>query len=130
MDKIYQKYGYYKEQVESVTMEGIEGLEKIKSIMEDVRKNPPTTVAGKKVLAIRDYQTSVRTELESGKTNEILLPKSNVIYLELEDDNNFIIRPSGTEPKIKLYCLLKGNTKEDAERLSELVKKDIAELVK
>ena len=130
MDKIYQKYGYYKEQVESVTMEGIEGLEKIKNIMEDVRKNPPTTVAGKKVLAIRDYQTSVRTELESGKTEEILLPKSNVIYLELEDDNNFIIRPSGTEPKIKLYCLLKGNTKEDTERLSELVKKDIAELVK
>ena len=111
-------------------MEGIEGLEKIKSIMEDVRKNPPTTVAGKKVLAIRDYLTSVRTELESGKTEEILLPKSNVIYLELEDDNNFIIRPSGTEPKIKLYCLLKGNTKEDAERLSELVKKDIAELIK
>ena len=130
MDKIYQKYGYYKEQVESVTMEGIEGLEKIKNIMEDVRKNPPTTVAGKKVLAIRDYQTSVRTELESGKTEEILLPKSNVIYLELEDDNNFIIRPSGTEPKIKLYCLLKGKTKEDAEKLSELVKKDIAELVK
>lgn len=130
MDKIYQKYGYYKEQVESVTMEGIEGLEKIKNIMEDVRKNPPTTVAGKKVLAIRDYQTSVRTELESGKTEEILLPKSNVIYLELEDDNNFIIRPSGTEPKIKLYCLLKGETKEDAEKLSELVKKDIAELVK
>ena len=130
MDKIYQKYGYYKEQVESVTMEGIEGLEKIKNIMEDVRKNPPTTVAGKKVLAIRDYQTSVRAELESGKTEEILLPKSNVIYLELEDDNNFIIRPSGTEPKIKLYCLLKGETKEDAEKLSELVKKDIAELVK
>ncbi len=130
MDKIYQKYGYYKEQVESVTMEGIEGLEKIKNIMEDVRKNPPTTVAGKKGLAIRDYQTSVRTELESGKTEEILLPKSNVIYLELEDDNNFIIRPSGTEPKIKLYCLLKGETKEDAEKLSELVKKDIAELVK
>ena len=130
MDKIYQKYGYYKEQVESVTMEGIEGLEKIKNIMEDVRKNSPTTVAGKKVLAIRDYQTSVRTELESGKTEEILLPKSNVIYLELEDNNNFIIRPSGTEPKIKLYCLLKGETKEDAEKLSELVKKDIAELVK
>ncbi len=130
MDKIYQKYGYYREQVESVTMEGIEGLSKISSIMETVRKNPPTTVAGKKVLAVRDYKTSVRTEIATGDTEKILLPTSNVIYLELEDGNNFIIRPSGTEPKIKLYCLLRGETPEDAEKLCELVKKDIAELVK
>lgn len=129
MDKIYQKYGYYKEQVESVTMEGIEGLEKIKTIMEEIRQEPPKTVAGKKVVAVRDYQTSVRRELETGKTEEILLPKSNVIYLELEDDNNFIIRPSGTEPKIKLYCLLKGDTAADAERLAELVKEDIKKIV-
>ncbi|MEE1014040.1 MAG: phospho-sugar mutase [Clostridia bacterium] len=115
MDNIYKKYGYYKEQVESVTLEGIEGVEKIKAIMETLRKNPPSTVAGKKVLAVRDYQTSVRTEVATGKTDKILLPTSNVIYLELEDDNNFIIRPSGTEPKIKLYCLLKGDTQEDAE---------------
>ncbi len=130
MDKIYQKYGYYREQVESVTMEGIEGLAKISAIMEQVRKNPPATVAGKKVLAVRDYKTSLRTDLATGETEKILLPTSNVIYLELEDGNNFIIRPSGTEPKIKLYCLLRGKTKEDAEELCQLVKKDIAELVK
>lgn len=130
MDKIYQTYGYYKEQVESVTLEGIEGVEKIKTIMETLRKNPPTSVAGKKVLAVRDYQTSVRTELATGTTEEILLPTSNVIYLELEDNNNFIIRPSGTEPKIKLYCLLKGNTPEEAETLATLVKEDIANIVK
>lgn len=129
MDKIYQKYGYYKEQVESVTMEGIEGLDKIKSIMEDIRKNPPKTVAGKKVVAIRDYLTSVRRDLVSGETEKITLPESNVIYLELEDNNNFIIRPSGTEPKIKLYCLLKGETAEEAEKLAELVKIDIKNIV-
>ncbi len=130
MDKIYQKYGYYREQVESVTMEGIEGLSKIQSIMETVRKNPPAMVAGKKVLAVRDYKTSIRTDLSTGETDKILLPVSNVIYLELEDGNNFIIRPSGTEPKIKLYCLLRGETQEEAEKLCELVKQDIAELVK
>ncbi len=130
MDKIYQKYGYYREQVESVTMEGIEGLSKIQAIMEQVRKNPPATVAGKKVLAVRDYKTSIRTDLATGETEKILLPVSNVIYLELEDGNNFIIRPSGTEPKIKLYCLLRGETPEEAEKLCELVKQDINELVK
>ena len=130
MDNIYKKYGYYREKVESVTMEGIEGLSKISSIMEAVRKNPPATVAGKKVLAVRDYKTSVRTDLVSGETEPILLPTSNVIYLELEDGNNFVIRPSGTEPKIKLYCLLRGKTKEDAEQLCELVQEDIVELVK
>lgn len=129
MDNIYKKYGYYKEHVESVTMEGIEGVERIKEIMEELRKNPPKTVAGKKVVAVRDYKTSIRTETETGKTEDILLPKSNVIYLELEDDNNFIIRPSGTEPKIKLYCLLKGETAEEAENLQVLVKEDIKKIV-
>ena len=130
MDRIYQKYGYYKEQVESVTMEGMEGLDRIAGIMENIRNNPPASVAGKKVIAVRDYQTSLRTDLATGKQEKILLPTSNVIYLELEDDNNFIIRPSGTEPKIKLYCLLKGKTKQEAEQLCELVKTDIAALVK
>ncbi len=130
LQNIYKKYGYYNEFVVSVTMEGIEGIEKIKSIMEDVRCNPPSTVGGKKVIAVRDYSKSVRTDLESGKTEEIFLPKSNVIYLELEDKNNFIIRPSGTEPKIKLYCLLCGKTPQDAEAIAEIVKKDIDEIVK
>lgn len=129
MDKIYQKYGYYREQVESVTMEGIEGLEKIQNIMKEIRKNPPAVIAGKKVLAVRDYASSIRTDKVTGKEEKILLPVSNVIYLELEDDNNFIIRPSGTEPKIKLYCLLKGDTSQEAERLAALVKEDIKALI-
>lgn len=129
LQNIYKKYGYYKEDVVSITMEGIEGLDKIKSIMENIRTNPPETFAGKKVLAVRDYQTSVRTCIECKKTEEILLPKSNVIYLELEDNNNFIIRPSGTEPKIKLYCLLCGESPEKVEEITKTVKEDIKKLI-
>lgn len=130
LDKIYEKYGYYLEYVESVVMEGMDGSAKISGIMESLRNNPPKEVAGKKVLAVRDYKTSVRTEVESGKTEKIELPVSNVIYLELADGNNFVIRPSGTEPKIKLYCLLRGENRADADKLLEAVKKDIKEIVK
>ena len=130
MDNIYKKYGYYKEEVVSVTLEGIEGLAKIKATMDKIRENPPASVAGKKVIAIRDYQSSERVDLKTGEKSEILLPKSNVIYLELEDDNNFIIRPSGTEPKIKLYCLMKGETEAEADELLKKVKVDIDEIIK
>ena len=129
MDNIYKKYGYYKEEVVSVTLEGIEGLAKIKSTMDSLRENPPEMVAGKKVIAVRDYLTSERVDKLTGENSGILLPKSNVIYLELEDQNNFIIRPSGTEPKIKLYCLMKGETEEEANELLKLVKEDIDRII-
>lgn len=129
MDNIYKKYGYYKEEVVSVTLEGIEGLAKIKSTMDRLRENPPEVVAGKRVIAVRDYLTSERVDKLTGEKSEILLPKSNVIYLELEDQNNFIIRPSGTEPKIKLYCLMKGETEEEANELLKLVKDDIDRII-
>ena len=129
MDNIYKKYGYYKEEVVSVTLEGIEGLAKIKSTMDRLRENPPEMVAGKKVIAVRDYLTSERVDKLTGEKSGILLPKSNVIYLELEDQNNFIIRPSGTEPKIKLYCLMTGETEEEANELLKLVKEDIDRII-
>lgn len=130
MENIYKKYGYYVEYVESVVMEGMDGSAKISGIMDNLRRNTPQSVAGKKVVAVRDYETSVRTEIGSGKTEKILLPKSNVIYLELEDGNNFVVRPSGTEPKIKLYCLMRGGNKAEAEALVEAVKADIKNIVK
>lgn len=129
MDSIYAKYGRYIEYVESVVMEGIDGSEKIAAIMDKLRTDTPTNIGGKKVMAVRDYETSVRTEIKSGTTEEILLPKSNVIYLELEDGNNFIVRPSGTEPKIKLYCLLRGKDSAAAEDLLAKVKDDIKKIV-
>lgn len=130
MENIYKKYGYYVEYVESVVMEGMDGSAKISGIMDNLRRNTPQSVAGKKVVAVRDYETSVRAEIGSGKTEKILLPKSNVIYLELEDGNNFVVRPSGTEPKIKLYCLMRGENKAEAEALVEAVKADIKNIVK
>lgn len=129
MDGIYAKYGRYIEYVESVVMEGIDGSEKIAAIMDKLRTDTPTSIGGKKVMAVRDYETSVRTEIKSGTTEEILLPKSNVIYLELEDGNNFIVRPSGTEPKIKLYCLLRGKDSAAAEDLLAKVKDNIKKIV-
>lgn len=129
MDSIYAKYGRYIEYVESVVMEGIDGSEKIAAIMDKLRTDTPTSIGGKAVTAVRDYDTSVRTEIKSGATEEILLPKSNVIYLELEDGNNFIVRPSGTEPKIKLYCLLRGKDSAAAEDLLAKVKDDIKKIV-
>ena len=130
LQNIYKKYGYYKEEVVSVTMEGIEGHAKIKAIMDNIRSNPPKVFADKKVLAVRDYETSVRTCLACGKTEKLTLPKSNVIYLELEDNNNFIIRPSGTEPKIKLYCLLCADTPDEVENVAKRVREDIQNIVK
>lgn len=129
MDGIYAKYGRYIEYVESVVMEGIDGSEKIAAIMDKLRTDTPTSIGGKKVMAVRDYETSVRTEIKSGAKEEILLPKSNVIYLELEDGNNFVVRPSGTEPKIKLYCLLRGKDSAAAEDLLAKVKDDIKKIV-
>ena len=129
MDGIYAKYGRYIEYVESVVMESIDGSEKIAAIMDKLRTDTPTSIGGKKVMAVRDYETSIRTEIKSGTTEEILLPKSNVIYLELEDGNNFIVRPSGTEPKIKLYCLLRGKDSAAAEDLLAKVKDDIKKIV-
>ncbi len=130
MENVYKKYGCYIEHVESVVMEGKDGAAKIGAIMEQLRTNPPKTVGGKAVVAVRDYQTSVRTEIADGRTEKILLPVSNVIYLEMEGGSNFIIRPSGTEPKIKLYCLLRGENRAETEALVEAVKADIANIVK
>lgn len=130
MENIYKKYGYYIEYVESVVMEGMDGSAKISGIMNNLRADTPKVVAGKKVTAVRDYKTSVRTDIASGNTEKILLPKSDVIYLELEDGNNFVVRPSGTEPKIKLYCLMRGKDKAEAEALVEAVKADIKNIVK
>ena len=100
------------------------------AMMKNMRENTPKEFGGKKVLAVRDYKTSIRTDAVTGATEKIDLPTSDVIYLELEDNNNFVIRPSGTEPKIKLYCLLCGKTREDAESIAEKFKTDISKTIK
>ncbi len=104
MENIYKKYGYYKEGQIALTFKGIEGAEKIKEIMEKLRSNPPTELAGLKVLEFRDYQTNIVKDLRTGETHETGLPKSNVLYFDLENSSWCCARPSGTEPKIKFYC--------------------------
>ncbi len=121
MENIFKKYGYYEEQTVSVTLKGIEGMEKIKAIMEEFRKNPPKTIGDYRVLRYRDYMTDTITDVGTGKVVPTGLPKSNVLYYELNDDAWCAIRPSGTEPKIKLYFGVRGSSRVDAaERLRRL----------
>ena len=102
IDMLYEKYGYYGDKVTSFVLPGKDGLEKMKHTMETLRNNPPKDFAGEKVVAVRDYQTHVRTTID-GKTETLTLPESNVLYYELENGAWICVRPSGTEPKIKLY---------------------------
>ena len=102
IDMLYEKYGYYGDKVTSFVLPGKDGLEKMQHTMAALRENPPKDFAGEKVVAVRDYQTSVRKTV-SGETETLTLPKSNVLYFELENKAWICVRPSGTEPKIKLY---------------------------
>ena len=116
MLKLYEEYGYYKEGLHTVTLKGVTGSEKIKAIMESFRSNPPKEFGKFKVTAFRDYDKNVIIK-EDGTTSETGLPKSNVLYFELDQDAWCCLRPSGTEPKIKFYMGVKGKSLEDAEAL-------------
>ncbi len=115
MNKIYEKYGYFKEDLVSVTLKGIEGMEKIKEIMNSYRTNPPKTAGDYTVLKLRDYMADTITELATGKVTSTGLPKSDVLYFDLNDNAWCAIRPSGTEPKIKFYFGVKGSSLADAD---------------
>ncbi len=122
MINMYNEYGYYKEGIKQVTLEGIDGAEKIKEIMDNFRKNPPKNFGSFKVEKIRDYNNSIILELGTNKTERINMPKSNVLYYELSNDSWIAVRPSGTEPKIKYYIGVKGKSIEEAnEMLEELM---------
>ena len=121
LQEIYKTYGYYVEKVVSVTLPGKDGVAKMKEIMKSLRENPPKELAGKKVLAVRDYLADTRTDCE-GHVTPAGLPKSDVLYFELVDDAWVCIRPSGTEPKIKLYVNTNAKHPEDsAKENAELV---------
>ena len=111
LQEIYKTYGYYVEKVVSVTLPGKDGLTKMQEIMRDLRTNPPKELAGKPVLAVRDYLAGTRTA-QDGTVTPAGLPKSDVLYFELTDGAWVCIRPSGTEPKIKLY--VNTNAKDEA----------------
>ena len=128
MINIYEKYGYYKEGLVSITMKGIEGAEKIKSMLEDFRKNPLKEISNYKIEAMRDYNTGKIFNYIDGKEYNTNLPKSNVLYYDLENSAWCCVRPSGTEPKIKFYVGVKGNTEEEAENKLQVLKEEISKL--
>ena len=127
MIAMYERYGYYKDGVQSITLKGIEGLAKIQEIMDTLRNNTPETIGEYKVLSARDYKLNTIRNMETGEVTETGLPQSNVLYYDLSDDAWLCVRPSGTEPKIKLYYGIKGTSMEDAEEksnaLGEVAKK-------
>lgn len=116
LEEIYQKYGYCYSTQKSFTCEGQSGMEKIKEIMSSLRNNPPMEICGSKVVKINDYGTSLSYDKLANTESEITLPKSNVLSYFLEDTSTFIVRPSGTEPKIKTYICAAAKTKAQAEK--------------
>ena len=122
MDNIYKKYGYYKEGQIALTFTRIDGSEKIKPIMEKLRSNPPMEHAGLKVLEFRDYKENIVKNIQTGEVTETGLPNSNVLYFDLENSSWCCVRPSGTEPKIKFYCGVCTNSKEESEKKLEELK--------
>lgn len=116
MNNIYEKYGYYKEDLIAVTFKGIEGMEKMKAIMDEFRNNPPKQAGDYQVLQVRDYKLDTITDVETGKVTATGLPNSDVLYFDLSDDAWCAIRPSGTEPKIKFYFGAKGSSMDDASK--------------
>ncbi len=118
---LYEKYGFFKEGVTSASFSGLEAKAKMNSIMEGLRNDPPEKL-GLKVERIRDYSTGKILNVKDGSTGETGLPESNVLFYDLEGGCSLIIRPSGTEPKIKLYVMTRGQSEKEAQELYDLVK--------
>ncbi|PGS55777.1 phospho-sugar mutase [Bacillus sp. AFS041924] len=114
LNSLYEQYGFYLEGLKSLTLKGIEGTEKIQSILTNYRQNPPTDINGLKVITVEDYKLQEKTTLETGEKEQILLPKSNVLKYHLEDGSWVCLRPSGTEPKIKFYFGIVGQSRENS----------------
>lgn len=122
MVNMYEKYGYFKEGIYTMTLAGEDGAKRINEILDNLRKDPPTELAGYKVVKTRDYENDIVKDLATGETTTTGLPKSNVLYFDMTDDAWFCVRPSGTEPKIKFYAGIKGNSLEDAdEKLAKVL---------
>ena len=129
MIAMYDKYGYYKDDIQSITLKGIEGLEKIQTILENLRKNPPSVIGDYKVTSARDYKADTVINMETKEVKATGLPSSNVLYYDLTDDAWVCVRPSGTEPKIKLYYGIKGTSLADADEKSAALGQAVKELI-
>jgi len=127
LQELYKKYGYYKESIQSITLKGVEGLESIKRVMANLRLNPPKAIGMKKVAVVNDYLNSVKTNLADGARQPIALPVSDVLHYTLADGSWACVRPSGTEPKLKIYFGVKADSQENANKaLDKLTKAAMA----
>lgn len=129
MDSIYEKYGMYLNTVLNYAFEGASGMQKMADIMNALREKAPESFAGKKVVKVADYKTSKIIDVVTGEESAINLPKSNVLSYSLEDNSKVIVRPSGTEPKIKIYITACGSTRKESLEKTELISKDAAKLL-
>ena len=129
MIEMYERYGYYKDAIQSITLKGIEGLAKIQEILETLRKNPPAEIAGYKVLKARDYKKDTVQDMETGEVTTTGLPNSNVLYYDMPDGTWLCVRPSGTEPKVKFYYGVKGTSLEDADEKSEEMGEAVLQMI-
>ena len=130
MNNIYEKYGYYKEAQVSIVLEGVEGAQKIQEMMVNMRNKPIEQIGEYKVLTFKDINCDYVKDMVTGEESKTGLPKSNVLYYELEDNSWCCMRPSGTEPKIKLYMGIKGNSEEEANIKLEELKNAMVSIVK
>ena len=115
MESLYEKYGYYEERTLNLVMPGLDGIEKMKNLMADLRNDPPKSISGTEVFCIRDYSTGDLIVPKLGVMGQTDIKGSNVLYFELADETAFIVRPSGTEPKVKVYILAKGENKAECD---------------
>lgn len=125
-ENMYKKYGFFYQTLYSFTFEGASGMKKMAEIMDNLRNNSPTEIAGIKVVRFDDYKASTSKNLVTGEVTEITLPKSNVLAFFLEGGSKVIVRPSGTEPKVKAYITSKQPTREEAETVEQQLYKDFA----
>jgi len=123
--EVFEKYGFFREDLVSLTLKGKDGAEQIQEMMATFRENPPKEVAGLTVVAVEDYKASIVTSLQDGHKEEIHLPKSNVLKYQLEDGSWFCLRPSGTEPKIKFYFGVQDSSLQNSEQKLLTIKEDI-----
>lgn len=129
MIAMYEKYGYYKDGIQSITLKGIEGLAKIQEILDTLRNNTPEKFGKYKVLSARDYKKDTIKDMVTGEVKPTGLPSSNVLYYDLEDNAWLCVRPSGTEPKVKFYYGVKGTSLEDATKLSDELGKEVVDMI-
>jgi phosphoglucomutase len=115
LQALYPKYGYYNEKTMNLLMPGLEGLAKMKSLMDALRASPPASIAGTDVLVLKDYEAGAATDMRSGAVRPMDLKGSNVLRFETSDETVVIVRPSGTEPKVKVYILANGVSREDCD---------------